>query len=131
MSGKFHGSLSELKEKLAPLCLGGEWKELTNGVHKFHCKDNAGVLWSETKGTIWFDGPAPARATLTSKVEAILASDTPPAANVAGRQIFVVHGRDTDSRDQLELILRRLGLEPFVLQVTGGGGDTLIEALEQ
>jgi predicted nucleotide-binding protein len=45
--------------------------------------------------------------------------------------IFVVHGRDIDSRDQLELVLRRLGLAPFVLQVTGGGGDTLIEALER
>ncbi len=43
----------------------------------------------------------------------------------------MVHGRDTNARDQLELILRRLGLEPFVLQVTGGGGDTLIEALER
>jgi predicted nucleotide-binding protein len=28
-------------------------------------------------------------------------------------------------------VLRRLGLEPFILQVTGGGGDTLIEALER
>jgi len=46
-------------------------------------------------------------------------------------QIFVVHGRDHDSRDQLELVLRRLGLEPFILQVTGGGGDTLIESLER
>ena len=45
--------------------------------------------------------------------------------------IFVVHGRDKDTRDHLELILHRLGLEPFVLQVTGGGGDTLIEALEK
>jgi hypothetical protein len=32
-----------------------------------------------------------------------------------------------DARDQLELVFRRLGLEPFVHQVTGGG-DTLIEA---
>jgi predicted nucleotide-binding protein len=45
--------------------------------------------------------------------------------------IFVVHGRDETSREQLELILMRLGLQPFVLQVTGGGGDTLIEALER
>jgi predicted nucleotide-binding protein len=60
-----------------------------------------------------------------------LAGDAPIAAAESGKQIFVVHGRDTEARDQLELILRRLGLEPFVLQVTGGGGDTLIEALER
>jgi predicted nucleotide-binding protein len=35
------------------------------------------------------------------------------------------------SREQLELILHRLGLEPFVLANTGGGGMTIIEALEQ
>jgi predicted nucleotide-binding protein len=58
-----------------------------------------------------------------------------PAAPVAAvptdDTIFVVHGRDHNARDQLELVLHRLGLEPYVLQVTGGGGDTLIEALER
>jgi hypothetical protein len=41
----------------------------------------------------------------------------------ADSKIFVVHGRDHTARDQLELILHRLGLAPYVLQVTGGGGD--------
>jgi predicted nucleotide-binding protein len=46
-------------------------------------------------------------------------------------KVFVVHGHDVQAREQLELILHRLGLEPFVLANTGGGGLTLIEALEQ
>ena len=46
------------------------------------------------------------------------------------RQIFIVHGHDFDSRDQLELALHRLGLEPFVLMNASGEGKTLIEALE-
>jgi hypothetical protein len=133
MSSKFHGSLSELKERLVPLGLIGEWKDLPNGIHKFQCKDKGGLSWSETKGTYWFDGPGPAKAALTTKVETVLAGAAPATttAELSGSQIFVVHGRDTESRDQLELILRRLGLEPFVLQVTGGGGDTLIESLER
>jgi predicted nucleotide-binding protein len=45
--------------------------------------------------------------------------------------IFVVHGHDTDAREQLELALRRLGLDPFVLMNSSGGGDTIIEALEK
>ena len=45
--------------------------------------------------------------------------------------MFVVHGHDTLAREQLELVLHRLGLEPFVLANTGGGGMTIIEALEQ
>ena len=44
--------------------------------------------------------------------------------------IFIVHGHDTDSRDQLELALRRMGLEPLILMNTTGGGKTIIEALE-
>src|ERR1700685_2005951 len=119
VSSKFYGSLSELKDKLAPLALTGEWRDLPNGIHKFQCKDNAGLSWSETKGTVWFDGPGPAKTALTTKVEAILTDGVPALTAEVGSQIFVVHGRDTESRDQLELILRRLGLEPFVLQVTG------------
>jgi predicted nucleotide-binding protein len=74
----------------------------------------------------------PQRETLKARVENILADGLPIATHQSGdTEIFVVHGRDENSRDQLELILHRLGLEPFVLQVTGGGGDTLIEALEK
>jgi predicted nucleotide-binding protein len=64
-------------------------------------------------------------------VETVLAEGVAPAEIDPKSTIFVVHGRDNESRDQLELILRRLGLEPFVLQITGGGGDTLIQALER
>src|SRR5690606_39863872 len=89
-----------------------------------------GINWSETKGTIWFDGPSTPKASLESRVKGILANGETSIPDKESR-IFVVHGRDHDARDQLELVLRRLGLEPFVLQITGGGGDTLIEALER
>jgi len=129
---KFHGSLEELEAKLAPLDLVGSWREMTNGVHKFCCKDNAGLNWSSTKGTIWCDGPSGPKTALEEKIRHVLSSDGAEVANIQhGQAIFVVHGRDHNARDQLELVLRRLGLEPFVLQTTGGGGDTLIEALER
>jgi predicted nucleotide-binding protein len=130
MTAKFHGSHQELKDRLAVLNLQGDWEAQPNGVWKFRCKDKAGLLWSETKGTIWFDGQPASKAALSSKVETLLADGVVQATIEGDSTIFVVHGRDHDARDQLELILRRLGLEPFVLQVTGGGGDTLIEALE-
>ena len=131
MPAKFHGTLQELKERLAPLALEGEWEEQPNGVWKFKSKDRAGLLWSQTKGTVWCDGPAPQKDLLYGKIEAALADGIAKVAAPKDSTIFVVHGRDHESRDQLELILRRLGLAPFVLQVTGGGGDTLIEALER
>jgi predicted nucleotide-binding protein with TIR-like domain len=45
-------------------------------------------------------------------------SVTPSAAAAAptGKKIFVVHGHDREALDQLELVLRRFGLEPFILQ---------------
>lgn len=133
MSLKYHGSLAELKEKLGPLNLIGDWEAQPHGVWKLRCKDKAGLLWSETKGTLWFDGATAVRAALEKRITALLADGDTSAPAIARNvgTIFVVHGRDHNARDQLELILRRLGLEPFVLQVTGGGGDTLIEALER
>lgn len=128
---QFHGTLDELKDRLLPLDLEGEWLGLPNGVWKLKCKDKAGLNWSETKGTIWFDGPTAAKDTLSDRVEATLSDGSAAVPISKESTIFVVHGRDHVARDQLELVLRRLGLEPFVLQVTGGGGDTLIEALER
>lgn len=55
----------------------------------------------------------------------------PTATAVQRASIFVVHGHDETAREQLELILHRLGLDPFVLQNTAGMGMTIIEALEQ
>ncbi len=46
------------------------------------------------------------------------------------KEVFIVHGHDDTSREQLELILHKLGLQPFVLANTGGQGLTIIEALE-
>lgn len=127
----FNGSLDELKARVGALAIDGVWEQQPNSVWKFRARDRAGLLWSETKGTIWYDGPGPAKEALESQVNAALTDGTAPTVAVSEGRIFVVHGRDHDSRDQLELVLRRLRLEPFVLQVTGGGGDTLIEALEK
>jgi len=62
-------------------------------------------------------------------------STSPVSAPMTARlvkvqNIFIVHGHDMEARDQLELVLRRLGLEPFILMNSSGGGKTIIEALE-
>ena len=43
--------------------------------------------------------------------------------------IFIAHGHDSTAREQLELLLRKLDLTPFVLQ-DNPGGMTIIEELE-
>jgi predicted nucleotide-binding protein len=128
---KFIGQLQELKDRLLPLDLDGDWQPQPNGVWKFRCRDRAGLLWAGTTGRVWFDGPDMPKAALEGKVATVLADGMIVQPAAAGSQIFVVHGRDHEARDQLRLVLFSLRLEPFVLQVTGGGGDTLIEALER
>jgi predicted nucleotide-binding protein len=62
---------------------------------------------------------------------AVPAADARIAPSKPSTRVFVVHGHDATAREQLELILHRLGRDPFVPANTGGGGMTIIEALEQ
>ena len=45
-------------------------------------------------------------------------------------RVFVVYGHDAAARDELELILRRVHVQPIILQNIPGVGETLIEKLE-
>ena len=57
--------------------------------------------------------------------------DSMDPAPASPDRVFIVYGHDRDARDQLELLLRRLKLEPVILQNIPGAGDTIIEKLEQ
>lgn len=63
------------------------------------------------------------------------AGDVSPASVAApragiDRRVFIVYGHDLEARDGLELMLRRMKLEPIVLAKLPAGGDTIIEKLE-
>ena len=58
------------------------------------------------------------------------ADGVPKAAAILPTQVFIVHGHDDSAREQLELVLHKLGLDPYVLANTGGHGLTIIEVLE-
>ena len=46
------------------------------------------------------------------------------------KRVFIVYGHDTVARNGLELILRRVQVNPIILENIPGVGDTLIEKLE-
>jgi predicted nucleotide-binding protein len=128
---QFHGRPEELKAAVASTELDGEWSEVPqNGLHVFRARTGEILNWWPGTGTMQFQGKNAGqfKALLAS---ALGAAPTPVAAAPDAAKIFVVHGHDRDARDQLELILRRLGLEPFILQNADAGGKTIIEALEQ
>lgn len=136
---KFTGSLEQLKELVTASGADGEWGEIANG-HQFRSHDGAKLNWFSKTGKLQYQGVSEAAGKLKAALSstagtppvAVRAPAVPvPALPVEKPKVFVVHGHDVASREQLELILHRLGLEPFVLANTGGGGMTIIEALEQ
>lgn len=138
---KFRGTPEGLAEKIQSLGYGYELKGSGNG-WQYKTTDGAILNWYPTTGTINFQGDADASGRLKAGLEPLLGNGAPvpaPAAAVSVApakvetqgKVFVVHGHDHATRDQLELVLHKLGLDPFVLQNSGGGGMTIIEALEK
>lgn len=66
--------------------------------------------------------PKSARAAVTGTQQ--------PLGPTHPERIFIVYGHDTDAREQLELLLRRLKLEPVILANMVAEGQTIIEMLE-
>jgi len=127
MKLRFKGDIGALVARLKPLRLRGEWTPKPNGVWILRCEDRAGLSWSETKGTVWFDGPLLPKAVLEKKVRAaLIGGDEVAESNAAiNNTVLIVRGRDRNVREELELVLQSLILQPFVLR-----GDALFEILE-
>lgn len=133
MPPKFKGSLDELKAVIEAAGIEGEWKAEAGSKYSFRSQDDGVLNWWPGTGTVQLQGQNAGKAALEA---ALSSAEVAPAQSAAKpavapqRQIFIVHGHDMPARDELELALRRLGLEPFVLMNTSGEGKTLIEALE-
>lgn len=129
----FHGSFEELKDLVQRTGVAGTWadKQAENGPYCFRGRAGEVLNWWDTTGTVTIQGRH--TDSFKAKLEGAAAGGEPvkSADAPAAAKIFVVHGHDREARDQLELVLHRLGLQPFILQNADGGGKTIIEALEQ
>lgn len=47
------------------------------------------------------------------------------------KKVFIVHGHDTETRNEVELFLHRLKLEPIILSNEASRGQTIIEKFEE
>ena len=156
---KYRGDFEELREMVARLKHPGEW--LGDNKKRVYRADSGAVLnWWPSTGTLQLQGPAEACSALETALSGALrddgvtgvgrtglavsgrerALDTAPRSDSSASDgmetsnvetVFVVHGHDEAAREQLELVLHRLDLQPFVLANTSGGGLTIIEALEK
>ncbi len=139
---KFLGKIEDLQKLIADIGVDGEWKELPNKVYHFTTPEGAVLNWWNNTKTVQFQGSPSIKAAFEAQIAKpisdwrpaskapVIVPVTPPIKSTANKRVFVVHGHDHPAREQLELVLHRLGLEPFVLANTGGGGLTLIQALE-
>lgn len=133
----FKGSLQDLKTIVEATGSSGEW--VPNGKsEQFRCDDGAVLNWYPSTGTVQYQGDKNAKVALEeslAKQSAVAYPEVPKGKRVVETatkaKVFVVHGHDQTSREQLELVLHKLGLDPFVLANTSGSGLTIIEALEQ
>jgi len=141
MANKFTGTYQELQNKVALTGFCGQWKELPNGQKQFKTETGICLNWWETKKTIMIQGPdgenkqrfEDAFYKVLNNIDVLpmqnVQSDFVPS--IANKKIFIVHGHDDEALRDLELFIRRLGLEPYILKNNIEGGKTIIEALEQ
>lgn len=129
MSIKFDRPIEDLRSLIESSEIRGKWSDDGQGKYTFTSDDGGVLNWWKSTGTVQLQGKGVARAALEKAFQPRPAGAATAPAQSA-RQIFIVHGHDTGARDQLELALRRLALEPFVLMNSSGEGKTLIEALE-
>jgi len=125
----YKGDFDQLKLAIEQRGIRGSW-ESNDQKHVFR-KDGALLTWWIKKGTVLIQGPELARKRMEDTITDILkliAEGSLPCQSQP--KIFVVHGHDREAREQLELALHKLGLSPFVLLNSSGGGKTIIEALE-
>lgn len=135
MTNKFYGTIEQLRGLIDGNGNAGDWSEDVTGKFCFRSK-NGGILnWWPKTGTLQLQGSARAKELLEMALkdgDLALTSveSTGSSYQVTPQQIFIVHGHDSDARDQLELALHRLGLQPYILMNNSGGGKTIVEALE-
>lgn len=141
---KHKGTLEDLQTIIRGC--GFNISEVKDQEHGYQIKTSEGAIvnWYTSTGTLNIQGKRAPKEELmaawgsytgTSSASPEAAPDAPdpeaplnPAAAI--KKVFLVHGHDTAAREQLELVLHKLGLDPFVLANTGGAGLTIIEALE-
>ena len=66
---------------------------------------------------------------LLPKAETENIEQTLPPSIETSKNVFIVHGHDSNTRNETELLVKQLGYEPIVLFKQPNNGDTIIEKL--
>jgi len=127
----FKGDFEELKQKISMAGFTGEWLD-NNNMKRFNSKSGAILNWYPSTGTLQCQGNPEDSKKLQNALQhySEITVNSTPVIDIKKR-VFVAYGHDLIALEQLELILHKLDLEPFILGKTGGSGLTLIDELEK
>ena len=136
MAMKFAGSADSFKDKLISLGFVIDNITQVQSGTRFDLGSGAKVILFETGSVVAQGKPDAAKGfedawNGSPQMPAQRSNHAVPVNSIQERRVFVVHGHDSQAREQLELILYKLGLKSFILQNTAGGGETIIAALEK
>ncbi len=107
--------------------VSGEWSS-SSGVELFTSSEG-GICKLYNTGTCQFQGKEKAKEILEQTVYSLLKEEIAEIIESEEKQIFIVYGHDHTSREQLELILKKLDLNHS--KIVNDSGMTIIEALEK
>ena len=128
---KWEGSFEELKAFVKTLGFRGEWSSEGNKKEVFTTRSNGLLNYWPSTGTVNFQGKESESESFKQAYEEALAGNSEIVPASAEKKVFVVYGHDDDARRDLELFLRRLKLDPFVMQNDAKASEVIIEVLEQ
>jgi predicted nucleotide-binding protein len=129
-SGGEQMTTDELRVSLRGMDISFEEKPIQKGI-QFRCK--SGEIFSVyTTGKLVCGGKITQLSDTVEKHSqgAQPAGAAPQKQPLAQNAIFIVYGHDNPARNELELLLRRAGLNPVILANLAAEGETIIEKLE-
>ena len=128
-------SPDEMRELLEAHSFGFSARDMPHG-RQFRFEDGAIANVYSTGKIVW-QGKDTESAVRVKELCGEASPLAVPAPKEAGEtvvtksnKVFIVYGHDVEAREQLELLLRRMKLEPVILQNLPVAGDTIIEKLE-
>jgi predicted nucleotide-binding protein len=139
LEGGAHGGHSstmspdEMQTLLQAHNIGFSAKEMPYG-RQFRLSDGAIANVYTSGKVVWQGKDTDTIQKVKGLYGAMEATKLPPSSkevsSPSNNKVFIVYGHDIECREQLELLLRRMKLEPVILQNLPIGGDTIIEKLE-
>lgn len=122
-------TVEDVKAKLERKGLNVTTKRLPNNIGTQLKCDSGGIVNVFDNGTIQVQGK---RKIEIEKFLGVVEGEKGKVAQLEiSRKVFVVYGRDKNSKTQLEAMLRRWQLDPLILDQLPSEGQTVIEKLEK